>query len=85
MSLSHPPPPIVLPELETRDRAEVVAQKLVQSMAQPFEIGGRSLQVTTSIGIATLPEDGRDSATLKKRADAALYRVKERGRNGFGY
>jgi diguanylate cyclase (GGDEF)-like protein/PAS domain S-box-containing protein len=76
---------IVLPELETRDRAEVVAQKLVQSMAQPFEIGGRSLQVTTSIGIATLPEDGRDSATLKKRADAALYRVKERGRNGFGY
>jgi diguanylate cyclase (GGDEF)-like protein len=76
---------IVLPELKTREDASLVAQKLVDALHEPFEIAGRGIPATTSIGIATYPEDGSDAVTLQKQADDALYRVKERGRNGFGY
>jgi len=76
---------IVLPELKALEHASIVAQKLVDSLIEPFEIAGRNISATTSIGIATFPEDGADAVTLQKQADDALYRVKDRGRNGFGY
>ena len=41
------------------------------------------LAVTVSIGVALCPDDGTDLQTLLRRADEAMYRVKERGRNGF--
>jgi EAL domain-containing protein (putative c-di-GMP-specific phosphodiesterase class I) len=44
---------------------------------------GHLLRVTSSIGIAMYPTHGEDSETLLKNADAALYRVKEAGRNGY--
>jgi diguanylate cyclase (GGDEF)-like protein len=76
---------VVLPELTARDDAAVVARKLVECLLEPFEIGGKCIGATTSIGISVFPEDGRDAVTLQKQADDALYRVKARGRNSFGY
>jgi len=46
-----------------------------------FTLDGATLRVTISIGISTCPEHGRDIATLVGRADRALYRAKETGRN----
>ena len=77
---------IVLPELSDAAGAERVARKLVQAMEQPFVIDDHPPVLTsTSIGIALCPGDSTDSPTLLQQADAALYRVKERGRNGFGF
>jgi diguanylate cyclase (GGDEF)-like protein/PAS domain S-box-containing protein len=76
---------IVLPELAQPQDTQVVARKLIQSLTEPFAIAGQSITATTSIGIATFPADGRDGPTLQKCADTALYRVKEQGRNGFGF
>jgi diguanylate cyclase (GGDEF)-like protein len=76
---------IVLPELTAKEAAAVVARKLIDSLAQPFAYGDRCIRATTSIGIALFPNDGDDAVTIQKRADEALYRVKEQGRNGFSF
>jgi diguanylate cyclase (GGDEF)-like protein/PAS domain S-box-containing protein len=76
---------VVLPELRNRDGAAAVAEKLVKSLDQPFAIGSVTMPVTASIGIAIFPGDGVNAVRLQKQADDALYRVKQRGRNGYGF
>ena len=63
----------------------VVAQKILKAMSAPFDIDGRELHITCSIGIASYPKDGEDRQTLLKNADAAMYRAKELGRNNVQY
>ncbi len=65
------------------DHASVVAERLVQALGRPFDLGGPSAHVGASIGISFFPEDGQTTATLFKCADVALYRAKDRGRGQF--
>ena len=62
-----------------------VSRKLIEALAAPFTIGGREYCVTASIGVAAFPEDGQDGTTLLKNADIAMYRAKEKGKNGFEF
>jgi diguanylate cyclase (GGDEF)-like protein len=75
---------IVLTELSKQGDAALVAGKVLRMLAEPLEIKGRSIQVTASIGISLLPEDGTDSETLVQHADNALYHAKET-RNSFQF
>ncbi|GAB7189366.1 hypothetical protein NUM3379_00720 [Kineococcus sp. NUM-3379] len=60
-----------------------IAERIIASIAErPFELAGRSLRMTPSVGIALATEDA-DTAGLLRRADAALYRAKERGKARF--
>lgn len=74
---------IVLQELSRRDAATIVAQKVLQTIAEPIEIGEHRLYITTSIGIAFYPADGDDAETVLKSADTAMYRAKAEGRNTY--
>ena len=65
--------------------SEHIARKLVKTLATPFEIMGRVVTVSASIGIATYPEDGSDAESLTKNADRAMYQVKEEGKNSFNF
>ena len=76
---------IVLPEIGDSASVEIVAQKLIDAMTQPFQLDAGPVNASTSIGIALFPADAADDQTLQQRADAALYRVKEHGRNGFQF
>ncbi|AYC33539.1 PAS domain S-box protein [Pseudomonas cavernae] len=58
-----------------------VAEKLRKLLAEPMLLDGHRLQVTPSIGIALIPDHGNAPADLLKRADIALYRAKDSGRN----
>lgn len=58
-----------------------VAEKLRSLLAEPMLLDGHRLQVTPSIGIALLPDHGDNPTDLLKRADIALYRAKDSGRN----
>ncbi|MGG2400009.1 PAS domain S-box protein [Pseudomonas sp. SH1-B] len=60
-----------------------VADKLRQLLAEPMLLDGHRLQVTPSIGIALIPDHGSTPADLLKRADIALYRAKDSGRNAI--
>ncbi|MEH6566088.1 MAG: EAL domain-containing protein [Halopseudomonas sp.] len=64
---------------------EMTARKLLDAVSAPMQIEGHALQLSTSIGIALLPEHGNTPDDLLKRADIALYRVKELGRNGIAF
>ncbi|HUP46196.1 MAG TPA: EAL domain-containing protein [Thermoanaerobaculia bacterium] len=74
---------IVLQDLSDRDDAEIVAKKVLRTIAQPIELDEHRLYVTTSIGITVFPDDGDDAETLLKNADSAMYRAKAEGRNTY--
>lgn len=58
-----------------------VAQKILESISQPYHLGKSEIITTASIGIAIYPTDGTDAETLVRNADAAMYRAKESGRD----
>jgi len=74
---------ILLGDLRDGNLAANIAQKLLDTVAEPVRVEGQELYVTTSIGIAVYPNDGETAESLLKNADVAMYRAKELGRNGF--
>ena len=65
--------------------AETIARSILDVIAEPFQINGRAVTVTTSIGITIYPNDNSDTSTLLKNADIAMYQAKEQGRNNFKF
>ncbi|WP_144137432.1 EAL domain-containing protein, partial [Paraburkholderia sp. BCC1884] len=63
------------------DVAHLLDERLLPLMQEPHQIGGMTLQVACSIGIALYPDHGEDIETLMQNADAAMYRAKSGGRN----
>ena len=58
-----------------------IAEKIIAGISAPIEIDGHELQRSASIGIARYPDDGLDIDTLIRKADTAMYRAKDQGRN----
>jgi diguanylate cyclase (GGDEF)-like protein len=69
---------VVLCEQTDADQAVLLAQRLIDALAAPVEIGEQRLFVTASVGVATSPPS--DAGEVLQYADAAMYRAKARGR-----
>jgi diguanylate cyclase (GGDEF)-like protein/PAS domain S-box-containing protein len=76
---------VVLADMARPDDAALVAQKILDAMGRPFDLGGNEAYISASIGIAAFPEDGNDAETLLKNADIAMYRAKESARNCYRF
>jgi len=76
---------IVLADLARPDDAAVVAQKILERLAEPVALDGEPTFVTASIGIASFPTDGDYVDALLGAADAAMYRAKQSGRNAYQF
>jgi diguanylate cyclase (GGDEF)-like protein len=76
---------IVLVDVRHPEDVAHVADHIIKAVSAPIPILGRDLAVGTSVGVAMYPSDGEDLATLMKRADAAMYITKRRGRNGVSF
>lgn len=76
---------VVLSDIESRQDAMFVARKLLAALCQPYLLAGHELTVSASAGIALYPEDGQNTSELLRKADAAMYRAKEEGRNTFRF
>ena len=72
---------VLLTDLGGPTDAAKIAQKLLETIANPVRVEGHDLYVTTSIGIALYPNDGDTAEALLKNADSAMYRAKDLGRN----
>ncbi|HEU5085299.1 MAG TPA: EAL domain-containing protein [Acidimicrobiales bacterium] len=74
---------ILLPGLADTTAAATVAQHLLEAFQEPFDLAGRQIFVSPSIGVSLHPHDAADAEELLRNADAAMYRSKARGRNTF--
>jgi EAL domain-containing protein (putative c-di-GMP-specific phosphodiesterase class I) len=74
---------MLLPGTHSSDDTRSIAEKVLASMAVPFDLEGREYHISISIGISRYPEDGLDAETLIKHADIAMYQAKEQGRNTY--
>jgi diguanylate cyclase (GGDEF)-like protein len=72
---------MLLDKLRSNAEAVVIAERVLQSFVEPFMVGGRAINVSASIGVATNREARDDAETLLSFADAAQYRAKQSGRN----
>jgi diguanylate cyclase (GGDEF)-like protein/PAS domain S-box-containing protein len=63
--------------------ASLLASRLLDEIATPYEVGGHQVVVGVSIGIALAPDDGLDPNELIRKADMALYKAKADGRNRY--
>lgn len=65
--------------------ARTVAEKVVESLSQTFVLKTCEAHVSASVGIALYPDDATDSDKLLIAADAAMYAIKQKGKNGYGF
>lgn len=62
-----------------------IAGRICKSLARPFVIRGCDIEITVSVGVSVFPRDGLNEEILVSKADAAMYHVKEQGRNGWKF
>ena len=75
---------ILLPHTD-KEGVEYVAQKILDVISQPYAIEKHLLCTTASLGIALYPHDGIDLEILSQKADSAMYKAKELGRNQYHF
>lgn len=76
---------VLLSGIASVDDTGPVLLKLLERLHEPARVDGRELSTSVSIGVSLYPDDGRDFDTLLKKADMAMYRAKDAGRNTYRY
>lgn len=76
---------VIVSDLQQREDATVVAEKIVATLGMPYQLDRHEVFVTPSIGVTLYPDGHMDQARLLESADVAMYRAKENGRNNFQY
>lgn len=77
---------VLLPEVsgvEEHKHVDVIAGRILNTIAEAFELNGQVIHITASIGISCYPEHGDNEDELTKHADAAMYAAKESGKNSI--
>ncbi|MFC4453596.1 putative bifunctional diguanylate cyclase/phosphodiesterase [Deinococcus sonorensis] len=70
---------LLLTELHDPQDASLIATKVLAALQEPVELGGHTLNVSGSVGIAVYPRDGKDVPALLRAADIAMYHAKQQG------
>ncbi len=76
---------IILTDLYSLPHVDVVAQAILESFSQPFQLENEIAYISASIGIAIYPDDAIEVGDLLKSADQAMYAAKNQGRNRYSY
>jgi len=76
---------VVLAAMKGREALALAADKIIASACRPFEIDGTPCSVGFSMGVAIYPDDGLTIERVVCAADAAMYSVKRRRKNGWAF
>ena len=76
---------ILLAQLVRPETIAIVAERILQAFAKPFQIQNHELLVSVYIGIAIYPSDGQEAMDLINNADHALNVLKEKGKQGYQF
>lgn len=74
---------VIVPYAGAVEEPTLVAQRLMDSLAQPFDIAGQQISIGVSVGIALYPQDATDPELLLQASDVALYAAKAAGRGAW--
>lgn len=76
---------VIMPNLDESQMSEVVAGRILESLATPFDLDGKEAFVSGSMGITIFPDDAERVHELVKNADSAMYLAKEKGKAGYQF
>ncbi len=76
---------VILPSIENKKGAAIVAQKIIRAISEPYAIFNEQCAMSASIGISIYYGGEEDTDTLIKKADIAMYRAKQSGKNCFAF
>jgi diguanylate cyclase (GGDEF)-like protein len=76
---------ILLPAIAKGTDAAVVAEKLINQLSRPYNLGGQDHFLSASIGICVYPDDAQSVELLLRYADLAMYRAKAEGGGQYAY
>lgn len=76
---------LILPFNDDLHIVESVAQRILNSLAEPFNLEANPVYISASIGVTVFPQDGQCIKVLLKNADQAMYAAKNKGRNRYNY
>lgn len=74
---------LIAVDIRSVEDAVTIAHRILANFGQPFEIDGRTVPMSVSIGVAIAPSDGVDAESLMRNADSAMYATKQSGRCGY--
>lgn len=76
---------VIMPSLADGRHINVVAQRILNALSNPFQVADNEAFVSASIGITIYPDDGETPTDLLKNADSAMYSAKESGKAAFHF
>ena len=76
---------LLLTNLAEPDAVVTFLGELQNSFREPFRIDETEMAISVSVGVTMYPEDGADFGTLLRKADMAMYRAKDAGRNSYRF
>lgn len=76
---------VLLSGLDNTTTPALVANRILEALAEPIDVEGNLLLAKTSIGIALYPKDGTTSGQLMRNADTAMYHAKEKGKHSYHF
>jgi diguanylate cyclase (GGDEF)-like protein len=75
----------ILQDIEQAGNVNIVAKKVIRALTGPFDLKGHEIRISGSIGVSLFPDDTEDIEEMIKKADTAMYRAKDRGKNNFQF
>lgn len=76
---------VIVEDIVEDHDAAAVAQKILDTLSQPFNLYGHEVFISVSVGVTLYPSDDENADNLLRNADSAMYRAKEFGRNNFQF
>ncbi|MDF2558354.1 MAG: sensor-containing diguanylate cyclase/phosphodiesterase [Bacillales bacterium] len=76
---------ILKKNLKNKDELKVLCDEILMLLEDSFDLNGKEVFMTVSIGISVFPENGDNTASILKNADTAMYRAKESGKNKYKF
>jgi diguanylate cyclase (GGDEF)-like protein/PAS domain S-box-containing protein len=74
---------VILGRISGIDTAEEVARQILKKLACSFDLSGRTVNISGSVGVVLYPDQGKNMTALLKNADIAMYQAKEGGRDAY--